>query len=104
MIRRRKALFLTATLAIGLLVIGLLLLTTGLALAQSGSTYDPSWWTVNGGGGKIGGGGYILMGTAGQPDAGAALTGGRYRLIGGFWAGSGSAQSTIYLPLVMRNS
>jgi uncharacterized membrane protein len=88
------------TLVLG--AIGVLLLTTGLAMAQSGSTYDLSWWTVNGGGGKIGGGGYTLVGTAGQPDAGAALTGGGYRLTGGFWPGGSAAQHNVYLPLVVR--
>ena len=59
---------------------------------------------AGGGGGEIGGGGYTLLSTAGQPDVGAALTGGDYMLIGGFWPGGGVAQplNNIYLPLVTR--
>jgi hypothetical protein len=39
----------------------------------------------------------------GQPDAGLALTGGGYTLVGGFWGGA-MAQYRIYLPLVLRNA
>ena len=49
------------------------------------------------------GGGYILGGTIGQPDAGAVLAGGSYTLGGGFWA-DGVAEYRIYLPLVMRQA
>ncbi len=57
----------------------------GIVLAQTGGGYDLTWWTVDGGGGTVSGAGYTLMGTAGQPDAGAPLTGGGYTLTGGFW-------------------
>ena len=79
---------------------------TGVVLAQTGGGYDLSWWTVDGGGGKSEGGGYTLMGTAGQADASASLTGGGYTLTSGFWIGgssSGSSKHEIYLPLVLRN-
>ena len=76
-----------------------------MAIAQTGSDYDLSWWTVDGGG-TIGssGGGYLLSGTAGQPDAGV-LEGGGYVLGGGFWRGGAVAPPgyRIYLPLAMRN-
>jgi hypothetical protein len=81
----------------------LLLLPAGLvALAQGG--YELSWWTVDGGGASaLAGGGYILAGTAGQPDAGVSAGGG-YTLGGGFWQGGAALASpyAIYLPLVMR--
>ena len=84
--------------------LAILLLLTSIALAQSGDGYDLAWHTVDGGGGAVGdaGSGYTLMGTAGQPDAGAALTGGGYSLYGGFWVGA-AVEYQIYLPLVLRN-
>jgi hypothetical protein len=64
--------------------------------------YDLSWWTVDGGGGQSSGGSYILRGTIAQPDAG--LSGGNYRLEGGFWGGGliSGAQGNLYLPLLFR--
>ena len=57
----------------------------------------------NGGGGSASGGGFVLRGTIGQPDA--ALSGGEgYDLIGGFWNGglAGSdGNHRVYLPLVL---
>jgi len=72
---------------------------TVTVLAQSGSGYDLSWWTVDGGG-RMGSAanGYALGGTAGQPDA-AVWFGGDYRLAGGFW---GAVEYRIYLPLVLK--
>ena len=81
-------------------LIGLLLLAS-VTLAQSDDGYDVSWWTVDGGGDVLSGGGYTLQGTAGQPDAGA-LSGDGYTLSGGFWA-TGGAEYKMYLPLLLRN-
>jgi len=64
----------------------LLMLTMGLAQAQSGGDFDLSWHTVDGGGGESSGGEFSLRGSAGQADAGA-LTGGDFELLGGFWHG-----------------
>lgn len=74
----------------------------GLALAQSGG-YDLSWNTVDGGGGRVDGGDYLLIGTVGQPDAGPALSdaGGRFTLLGGFWPAVEEGNSMVYLPLVL---
>ncbi len=72
----------------------------GVARAQSGGTFDLSWWTVDGGGGESSGGSYTLMGAIGQHDAGVQV-GGDYTLVGGFWGGA-VFQYQIYLPLVVR--
>ena len=72
------------------------------ATGELGTDYDLSWFTVDGGGGTVRGGGYALAGTAGQPEPGTALRGGGYTLIGGFWEGT-ATENRIYLPLVMRN-
>lgn len=60
------------------------------ANAQSGSGYDLTWNTLDGGGGLSTGNGYELQGTIGQPDAGA-LSGSNYELNGGFWFPSAPA-------------
>ena len=60
--------------------------------AGIGGEFDLSWFTVDGGGGKSGGGGFVVRGTIGQPDAGT-LSGGGFELRGGFGlpaAGCGS--------------
>jgi hypothetical protein len=49
-----------------------------------------AWFTVDGGGGTSTGGALALRFTVGQPDAGAAMTGGQLTLVGGFWGGVGS--------------
>ena len=77
-------------------------------LAQTGGGYDLSWSTVDNGGGTIGGGGYSLISTVGQPDVGNALAGGGYTLTGGFWPGTVSGSSSgsgtnVYLPVVLKN-
>jgi len=81
------------------------LLWVSLASAQGG--YHLSWWTIDSGGGQSSGGGYTLLGTGGQTDAGAALTGGDYILVGGFWGAGGLAASPeaspIYLPTVLKH-
>ena len=70
--------------------------------APQSSTYDLSWYTIDGGGATFStGGGYSLGGTIGQADAGT-LSGGGYTLSGGFWVG-GSSNYRVYLPLVLRN-
>jgi len=80
-------------------VVMLLMAVTSIS-AQSGSGYDLTWSTLDGGGGSSSGGGYSLSGTIGQADAGA-LSGGGYTLNGGFW-GDAALNYNIYLPLVLR--
>lgn len=84
--------------ALLLLAVGAALLAAGLLSLQAhvfaGSDdipaapdtgYDLSWRTVDGGGATFSeGGGYLLGGTTGQPDAGM-LSSGSYTLHGGFW-------------------
>jgi hypothetical protein len=93
---------LTATGRMTALVGIALLLVVSTTLAQTGGGYNLTWWTVDGGGGGSSDGGYTLMGTVGQPDAGDALSGGGYTLTGGFWPGALSGSAPIYLPLILR--
>src|ERR1700744_3627859 len=53
------------------------------AFAQS---YSIDWYKVSGGGGTSTNGQYSIVGTIGQHDAGAAMSGGNYSLTGGFWS------------------
>ncbi len=57
-------------------------------IAGAGDGFDLSWHTVDGGGGTSSGGGFVVRGTIGQPDAGD-LTGGEFTLRGGFWQAAG---------------
>ena len=70
--------------AIVILLLLLLLAATTLVGAHSGGSFDLSWATVDGGGGKSSGGAFGLHGTIGQPDAGT-LAAGSFTLQGGFW-------------------
>ena len=81
-------------------VIAILGLSAG-ALGAAG--YRLEWWTVDNGGGTSAGTGYTLSGTLGQPDAGA-MSGGSYRLEGGFWGGAlhGVSERKIFLPLLRK--
>jgi hypothetical protein len=57
----------------------------------SAQTFDLSWNSIDGGGATFShGGAFQLGGTIGQPDAGAAMTGGAWSLAGGFWPGAGA--------------
>ena len=93
------------------LVLGALMAVAGPLAAQapaggSGALvgYRIERYTIDGGGVTTAmGGAFTLSGAAGQADAGE-MTGGDYRLVGGFWAGSAgpAAQYRVYLPLVVR--
>ena len=66
-----------------------------LSIASAGPPeFDLSWHTLDGGGGLSTGGGFALLGTIGQPDAGS-MAGGGFSLAGGFWAAS-----TTELPCI----
>jgi hypothetical protein len=82
-----------------LVLIACLLAVAVPVLAQSSANYDLSWHEVGGGGGRLEGVDYTLLGTIGQADAGA-LVGSEYTLRGGFWPG-GTQIYRIYLPLVL---
>ena len=84
------------TLALALLLLGV---TSAITAAQAGG-YRIEWWTLDNGGGESAADRYSLAGTIGQPDAGAALQGGVYRLTGGYWGAIGRYK--IILPLVQR--
>ncbi len=57
-------------------------------------SYSIDWYQVAGGGGTSTGGNYSVTGTIGQADAGTALSGDRYTLIGGLWSVVSLVQTT----------
>lgn len=59
---------------------------------SAAGTYDLSWHTIDGGGGISAAGALELNGTIGQPDAGSAMTGCGFQLVGGFWTGAAGPQ------------
>jgi hypothetical protein len=71
---------------VNVVVFAICLLLFSHTLAQSGGDYEISWSTIDGGGGTSSGGDYVLTCTIGQPDA-AAVSGGKYELLGGFLPG-----------------
>jgi hypothetical protein len=58
-------------------------LTVCTTRAQS---YSIGWFAIEGGGGTSTGGVFSVTGTIGQPDAGAAMSGGAFSVVGGFWS------------------
>ena len=73
----------------------------------AGGGYDLEWWVVPAGGDlPPSGGGYTLMGAAGQPESHAVLAGKGYEMTGGFWIGSGGgggATLYLYLPVILKD-
>lgn len=64
---------------------GLLVAVAASTAAAGGVGLEIPWYTIDGGGGTSSGGGFALSGTVGQADAGTVMTGGAFRLSGGFW-------------------
>jgi hypothetical protein len=65
--------------------------------------YAVPWHTIDGGGtSAVGGGPYVLAGTAGQPDASGAYAGGPYTIAGGFWPGTASNQPPVLAAIGNR--
>jgi len=77
------------------------ILASSFCLSAFGQSYSIDWYKVSGGGGISTGATYQVTGTIGQPDAGAAMTGGNYSLTGGFWSLIAVAQTpgapTLYI-------
>jgi hypothetical protein len=82
---------------------GVLIGVAAVAAAQT-SAFQVAWHSVDGGGGASSGAAFELLGVSGQPDAGT-LTGGGYRLAGGFLLPAAPADAEpllTYLPTVWR--
>jgi len=67
-------------------LIGLLLFPVGLSILAAEPT-TLGWTNISNGYGISQGESYQVAGTAGEIDAGAAMSGGRFGLRGGFWTG-----------------
>jgi len=80
----------------------LLLLLTGVVLADTAQIPSVDWQVLSGGGAPAAGGGVTLNGTLGQTAIGPSSASNRV-LGAGFWYGVGEGVFEIYLPLVLRN-
>jgi len=71
------------------LLLSIVMLLPGSALAQSGDGYD-LWWHVFGNGGAefVSGGNYQLGFTIGHGTPSGVSSGGNYQLVQGYWAGA----------------
>jgi hypothetical protein len=83
-----------------------LLLTSSLAVAQSGGEYELIWTSLDAGGGSMGAADYSLTSTIGQPEPGGSQSGGAYTLNGGVvdagFSGQTTAAHQINLPMIKR--
>lgn len=88
-----------------LAIIALLTLALGQRALFAQAPFAPSisWWAVAGGGGTLSSGPYQLSGTVGQANASTALSGGTFRLAGGYWGEQRTtAGKQVWLPVVQR--
>lgn len=69
-----------------------------LSAAQA-QEFSAAWFSVDGGGGLSVGGGYVLFGTVGQPDAASPSTGGGFTLTAGFVPGLGVQETAPSLSI-----
>ncbi len=67
-------------------IFGALLTFLAITISVHAQQYSIDWFKISGGGGTSAGSSYQVTGTVGQHDAGEAMTGGNYSLIGGFWS------------------
>lgn len=65
------------------MIFAVIMLLPASLLAQS---YSIDWYKISGGGGTSTNGQFSVVGTIGQPDASATMTGGNYSVTGGFWS------------------
>ena len=87
------------TLLIGLA--GLIaLFLAGAVLAQTSASYDLSWYTMSGGGGRAASASFAMNSTVGQAAVGISDSP-SYRMSSGYW--QPWLDRFLYLPLVMKN-
>ena len=90
--------------ALLLIVLILLLFSAVIVVAQNG--YSISWWSIDGGAQSGSGGTFNLNGVSGQPDAGVAMTGGEFGVIGGYvevpQSSGAPPDLKVYLPAIIK--
>lgn len=88
-------------------LLGVLLSTSAVTLAQSSAHFDQPTYVIAGGSQRSASAGYVVWSTIGQASAGPPVaTSSRYRVTGGFWGqvpdGVAANSETIYLPVILR--
>ena len=88
------------------LIIILILILVSAAVFASQLVPAIPWWSVDGGAETSTGGGFVLSGIIGQPDAGPAMTDGTYTVTGGYWHAAHKVPPPeewfVYLPLAQK--
>ncbi len=81
----------------------LLLFTVGaVVFAQTSAGFDLSWHTISNGGGESSSANYEVNGTIGQAVSSPATSGSaNFTISSGYWAAG--AETTVYLPLIIKN-
>ena len=84
-----------------IIMLVVVILVAGMAASAALATggYEVSWYTYDGGGGISSSPAYTVMGTIGQPDAGAH-SGTGFSLTGGFW--TWLARYLSFAPLIRK--
>lgn len=82
-------------------VVAAMLVLASAALAQSGGTFNLTWNTIDGGGGRVTSASYSMEGSIGQPDAGQ-IASGSYSLMSGFQIQTAAASYDVYLPVILK--
>lgn len=73
--------------------------------ARATDNFSIDWFTIDGGGGSMSGGVFVLDGTTGQPDAGpVTLASGTQFIKGGFWALDFSALGNLAPTLQLQQT
>jgi len=75
-----------------------------LAFTIEAKQFSINWYKVSGGGGTSTSSHFALSGTAGQQDAGKAMTSANYSLTGGFWALISAVQTSGAPTLFISHS
>jgi hypothetical protein len=76
------------------LIIGIVFVMAAASVASAVQITNNSY-TIDGGGGSMATGSFVLSGTIGQPDAGGPMTGGSFSLTGGFWSAAQAGSSAL---------
>lgn len=82
----------------------LLILTLMPGIQALAENYTVDWYKIAGGGGTSTGGVFSVVGTIGQADAGATMTGSNFSVTGGFWSLIGAVQTPGFPKLIVVSS
>src|SRR5712691_2077783 len=80
----------------------LALLISASAIAQTGGGFNLEQNVIGDGGWRSDGGGFTILGTMGQSNAGSTTAGGKFHLIDGLWATENQATNSPFATVSGR--